>query len=167
MRKTISGTTVALSIALAVLTGCSHDRSQTAASSGSSSSPVLPADGAAASPGGATAGPGAAAGATAGPGAGATAQPTATASPSRPDGRRAAPINSAPAPWIQGTVTRGGPGPCYGFTATNGVAYAVYSPTRVNLTAGQRVRARLTPGRTPVNCGSGKPARLERLQIAG
>jgi hypothetical protein len=166
MRKTI----LCLSIAVLSLAGCSHHSSHpdaAAAPAGLSSDPAaapgMPAAGAATPSAGATA---AGVNATAGPDGLPTANPAPATSPSRPGGRPAPPVLEVAPPWIQGKVSRGGSGPCYGFVTTDGVTYAVYSTTNFKLTNGQRIRARLTPGRTPVSCGAGKPARLVHLQIA-
>jgi hypothetical protein len=68
--------------------------------------------------------------------------------------------------WLQATVSRGGSGPCYGVVTATGVGYALYSTQGFRLATGDRVRVRIIPGAIPVNCGSGRPARLERLLLA-
>ncbi|WP_213006380.1 hypothetical protein [Paractinoplanes toevensis] len=107
---------------------------------------------------------GATAGATAAP---ATTRPRVTADPSRPTALPRPNVGSLQNAWITATVTRGGTGPCYTLTSTDGATYAVYSTQGIKLANGDKVRARITPGTTPVNCGTGQPARLERLQLAG
>jgi hypothetical protein len=87
-----------------------------------------------------------------------------TVKPSRP-GRAAPPVGSFRVGWITASVT-GGSGNCHSIVTTGGVKYAVYSTESLPLTSGQRIRALLTPGATPVDCGPGKAAKLERLQIA-
>ncbi|MBU2667682.1 hypothetical protein KOI35_29640 [Actinoplanes bogorensis] len=67
--------------------------------------------------------------------------------------------------WLTATVTKGGSGPCYGVTAEDGVAWSLYSKKSVPLAKGDHVKARITPGKTPVDCGSGKPATLVRVLI--
>ncbi|WP_433299897.1 hypothetical protein ACQP2F_01520 [Actinoplanes sp. CA-030573] len=93
--------------------------------------------------------------------------PTRRPGPVPPSRRPTPPVEAVRAGWITATVTRGGSGPCFGFQATDGEAYAVYSSASLKLTAGERVRARITPGSTPVSCGTGRPARLEHVQLAG
>jgi len=148
-------------VSLALLTGCSHDdpeKSEAAApiaepSAGALTAGVLPGESAAAT-GGPTA-------------AGATTKSQVRPTPSRPAGLPTPDVHSLLNAWITATVTRGGSGPCFGLTAADGVTYATYSKLGITLTTGARVRARITPGATPVNCGSGKPARLVHVQLAG
>ena len=45
------------------------------------------------------------------------------------------------------------------------MAWSVYSKKAVPIAKGDHVQARITPGKTPVDCGSGKPAILDRVMI--
>ena len=88
-----------------------------------------------------------------------------TVEPTQPSGRKLPQSRRAGAGWVNAKVTRGGDGPCYGVTTDDGKAYALYAQDAEPLPKGTRIRARLTPGRTPVNCGSGTPATVVRLLI--
>jgi hypothetical protein len=67
--------------------------------------------------------------------------------------------------WLTATVTAGGSGPCYSLKASDGETWAVYSTKSVPMDDGDQVRVRITPGKTAVNCGSGKPATLVRALV--
>ncbi|GIE03580.1 hypothetical protein Adu01nite_49300 [Paractinoplanes durhamensis] len=97
----------------------------------------------------------------------ATLPPRIAATPSRPAGHATPDIGALQVAWITATVTRGGSGPCYGLTTSAGVTYATYSTQGLKLTKGAQVRARITPGTIPADCGSGRTAKLERVQLAG
>ena len=160
MLRSIAGTAGALSLTLLLLGGCSGDSDDEAAGpAAATTAPVTTAGSAPAS-----------AGALPPPEASEAAQsprqlpPGVTESQSPPPGIKP-PNLQVRVGWITGKVTRGGSGPCYGITADNGQAYAVYSAKPAPLEQGARVKARLTPGRTPKNCGSGTPATLVRLLI--
>ncbi|MEU4238882.1 hypothetical protein [Actinoplanes sp. NPDC026619] len=156
---------------MAVIAGCSHDKPE---KSDVGSAPIAQPGISAASAGADPAVvplPGQSAGAVAVvPGntaAPATTRARVTATPSHPANlptRNAAALQNA---WITATVTRGGNGPCYTLTTSAGVTYSAYSTQGIQLADGAHVRARITPGTTPLNCGSGRPARLERVQLAG
>ena len=189
MPRDLRGPAEALSLLLGSLTGCSHraanDRPVAAATpvSPSISTPVSPSISTPVSPSISTPGP-AAAPATAASTASLRVVPRpvaptptdiaagdtdtthrGTAQPSRPAGRPLPRIDSVRVAWIQGTVTTGSSGPCYGIVTGGGVAYALYSSQGYRLTTGDQVRARITPGPTPVRCGTGRPGRLERLLV--
>jgi hypothetical protein len=166
MRKTLS-TAGALTpaLALALLAGCTAERTPPPAITVSTAPPaaglpnqnpestVFP-----------TSGPLTTAGAAIVP----TTAPTPTSpAPVPPNGRPAPPVEAVRNAWISATVTRGGSGPCFTLTGSDGKVYATYSAKALRLTTGARVRARITPGKTPVSCGTGSPARLEHLELAG
>ena len=68
--------------------------------------------------------------------------------------------------WLTATVTTGGSGPCYTLKSSDGQTWAVYSAKAVPVGRGDRLRVRLTPGKTPVSCGKGNAATLERALIS-
>jgi len=164
MRKSLP----AAAVALTLLAGCSHssDAKNVASTTPSTaaSSPSLPpmfvpsseASGAVSPPGATTAA-----------GAGGTTSGTGGTSGANPRGRLTPRIQSLGTTWIDATVTRTGPGSCVGLTSTDGTAYAVYLSQSVRLTPGTKLRAKINPGKTPINCGKGNPARSDRVQIAG
>ena len=85
--------------------------------------------------------------------------------PSRPAGIPKTPTDIVRSPgWIEGTITRGGSGPCYGLVTFDGVAYAVYSDKGIELTRGDHIKAALTPAKLRINCGEGIPVSLGDLQ---
>jgi hypothetical protein len=61
-----------------------------------------------------------------------------------------------PYPWIVGTVTAGGTGPCYGLETDEGQQYALHSTAGTRLDKGARIRIKATPARVRINCGPGK-----------
>jgi hypothetical protein len=71
-----------------------------------------------------------------------------------------------PAGWIEGTVVRGGSGPCYGVLDLDGVEYAMYTVTGGELAKGTRIMAKIAPARLQIDCGSGQQvmaSAIERL----
>lgn len=102
----------------------------------------------------------------AGPGAAGTAAasaPTAATAGSAPaDAGTDAAIG-----WVEGKVTRGGTGPCYGLLDLNGVEYAMYSAEGRKLAAGDRIRAQLKPATLRIHCGAGKPVQADAIQPLG
>jgi hypothetical protein len=85
--------------------------------------------------------------------------------PSKPAGIPKTPTDLLPSPgWIEGTVTRGGTGPCYGLMTFDGVAYAMHSIEGVKLTKGEHIRAELTPAKLRISCGEGITVTLGELQ---
>ncbi|WIM96796.1 hypothetical protein ACTOB_000263 [Actinoplanes oblitus] len=58
--------------------------------------------------------------------------------------------------WVLGVVTRGGSGPCYGFTADNGTQFALHSTDGITLTTGGRVKVKLTTTMLKIYCGPGQ-----------
>ncbi|MGK5680367.1 hypothetical protein [Actinoplanes sp. URMC 104] len=163
MLRSITGTAGALSLALLLAGGCSSDDDPAA----SGAVPVSAGESAAAA---ASAGaqptadatePGSAGSAAAQPGEAGTAETP----PSRPAGHVLPNPDPANRGWITATVT-GGSGKCWTFRSADGETWSVYSAKQVPLSKGDKVRARLTPGKTPVDCGSGKAATLGRLLIA-
>jgi hypothetical protein len=94
--------------------------------------------------------------------------PQGTGTPTQaPPSRISSGIDALRTTWITATVTRTGPGACIGLTSTDGTAYAVYLTQSVTLTTGMKVRARINPGKTKTDCGSGRPARSDSVLIAG
>jgi hypothetical protein len=66
--------------------------------------------------------------------------------------------------WTSGTVTRGGTGPCYELRTDLGALLALWSTAGHDLTEGRRVRVRITPGTSRVDCGDGQPSRLLEVE---
>jgi hypothetical protein len=85
--------------------------------------------------------------------------------PSRPAGIPKTPTDiTRTAGWVEGTVTRGGSGPCYGLVTFDGVAYAMYSDTGIKLAKGDHIRARVTPAKLRISCGEGTPVSMGTVQ---
>jgi hypothetical protein len=85
--------------------------------------------------------------------------------PSKPAGIPKTPTDLLPSPgWIEGTVTRGGTGPCYGLMTFDGVAYAMHSTEGIQLTKGEHIRAELIPAKLRISCGEGITVTLGELQ---
>lgn len=57
--------------------------------------------------------------------------------------------------WVSGVVTRGGTGPCYGFTADDGTRYALYNTSGLELTQRDRVKVQLETTMVRIYCGPG------------
>ncbi|MEU8240589.1 hypothetical protein AB0C07_20290 [Actinoplanes missouriensis] len=57
--------------------------------------------------------------------------------------------------WVSGVVTRGGTGPCYGFTADDGTRYALYNTSGLELTQRDRVKVQLETTMIRIYCGPG------------
>ena len=77
----------------------------------------------------------------------------APAASSRPP--RSATDNYKPTPWIVGTVTAGGTGPCYGLITDEGVRYALHSTAGTRLDQGARIRIKGRPSQLRIDCGEG------------
>ena len=58
--------------------------------------------------------------------------------------------------WVGGMVTRGGTGPCYGLIADDGMEYALYNTTGLELTKGARVKVHLETTLLRIYCGPGE-----------
>jgi hypothetical protein len=87
------------------------------------------------------------------------------APPSRPAGIPKTPTDiTRTAGWVEGTVTRGGSGPCYGMVTFDGVEYAMYSDAGVKLAKGDHIRARLSPAKLRISCGDGTPVSMGTVQ---
>ncbi|GID95493.1 hypothetical protein Adi01nite_49050 [Amorphoplanes digitatis] len=87
------------------------------------------------------------------------------APPSRPAGIPKTPTDIVhTAGWTEGTITRGGTGPCYGMVTFDGVAYAMYSDTGIKLAKGDHIRARLAPAKLRIDCGEGIPVSVGAIQ---
>jgi hypothetical protein len=90
--------------------------------------------------------------------------PTGTP-PSKPAGIPKTPTDIVhTAGLVEGTVTRGGTGPCYGLVTFDGVAYAMYSDSGVKLVEGDHIRARLTPAKLRIFCGEGIAVSMGAVQ---
>ncbi|MEU4694538.1 hypothetical protein [Actinoplanes sp. NPDC023714] len=57
--------------------------------------------------------------------------------------------------WVTGSVTRGGQGPCYGFTADDGTKYALYNADGLDLPQGARMKVQLETTLIRIYCGPG------------
>ena len=85
--------------------------------------------------------------------------------PSKPAGIPKTPTDNIPSPgWTEGTITRGGSGPCYGLVTFDGVAYAMYSDAGTALAKGDHIRAELTPAKLRIDCGAGIPVQMGAIQ---
>ncbi|RSM48878.1 hypothetical protein DMB66_45705 [Actinoplanes sp. ATCC 53533] len=85
--------------------------------------------------------------------------------PSKPAGIPKTPTDTIPSPgWTEGTITRGGSGPCYGLVTFDGVAYAIYSDAGTTLAKGDHIRAELTPAKLRIDCGAGIPVQMGAIQ---
>ena len=115
-------------------------------------------------------------------------EPTSTPAPSpssvAPSGRQGNPVDpgiptlrppnpkqSMPSDYlagdmINGRVTKGGSGPCYGLETDDGVQYALHSTTGMTLEEGTYVRVKVAPLRLKIYCGPGAHlALLEAIPI--
>ncbi|MEU4559226.1 hypothetical protein AB0F72_12635 [Actinoplanes sp. NPDC023936] len=98
----------------------------------------------------------------------------AAPSPNTPSPAAASPAASSPVPsadlseiprepsdkppatgWVSGIITRGGTGPCYGFTADDGTRYALYSTAGLALNQSERVKVQLETTMVRIYCGPG------------
>ena len=87
------------------------------------------------------------------------------AAPSKPAGIPKTPTDIIRSPgWTEGTITRGGTGPCYGLVTFDGVAYAMYSAEGTELAKGDHIRAELTPAKLRIDCGKGIPVAMGDIQ---
>ena len=85
--------------------------------------------------------------------------------PTKPAGIPKTPTDIVRSPgWTEGTITRGGSGPCYGLVTFDGVAYAMYSTEGVKLAKGDHIRAELTPAKLRIDCGDGIPVGMGAIQ---
>ena len=85
--------------------------------------------------------------------------------PSKPAGIPKTPTDIIRSPgWTEGTITRGGSGPCYGLVTFDGVAYAMYSAAGTKLAKGDHIRAELTPAKLRIDCGAGIPVQMGAIQ---
>ncbi|MDY7085197.1 MAG: hypothetical protein SYR96_08845 [Actinomycetota bacterium] len=157
MFRSTAGATGALVLALLLVSGCSDDEPAAA------NDIVLPGSAPSAEPG-ATPSPGVADNPVpAGQPADSEASPLPP--PSRPAAIASPDLSALRVGSINATVTKGGGGPCYGLLSEDGVAWSVYSKKSVPIAKGDHVQARITPGKTPMDCGSGRPATLDRIMI--
>ena len=171
--------TATVGVLLAVATGaastaCSADGGDgttalpTSSSGAPSSAPAVPS-----SPAGASEAP-----ATTPPTGDATATPTATptatsGTASTPKPRRPSGIPKTPtdpkrtAGMIDGVITRGGDGPCFGLVTFDGVEYAIYAEDAPTLGKGVQIEAKVTPARLRIDCGSGTQVQAESVRVLG
>jgi hypothetical protein len=85
--------------------------------------------------------------------------------PSKPPGIPKTPTDIIRSPgWTEGTITRGGSGPCYGLVTFDGVAYAMHSTEGTVLAKGDHIRAELTPAKLRIDCGKGIPVSMGAIQ---
>ncbi|MBL7260959.1 hypothetical protein [Paractinoplanes lichenicola] len=161
MVRSTAGVAGALTLALLMVGGCSRDDEPVAAGD----SGVAPGVSASVAPGASQPTGGAPGDNPVPAGQPADSEASPLPPPSRPAGVTAPDLSSLRVGSITATVTKGGGGPCYGLKSADGVAWSVYSKKPVPLAKGDRVQARITPGKTPVDCGSGKPATLDRVMI--
>ncbi|MEV8504336.1 hypothetical protein AB0368_05815 [Actinoplanes sp. NPDC051475] len=83
----------------------------------------------------------------------------------KPSGIPKTPTDSIASPgWIDGLVTRGGTGPCYGFADWDGKPYAVYSPVGTELKKGDHIRVRFVPNKLRIDCGEGTQVVMEAFE---
>lgn len=150
-----------LALALLLVGGCSDDSDDPASANGSG---VVPGADASVAPS-APQPPGAVGDNPVPAGQPADSEASPLPPPSRPAGVAAPDLSSLRVGSITATVTKGGSGPCYGLLSEDGVAWSVYSKKPVPITKGDHVQARITPGKTPVDCGSGRSATLDRVMI--
>ncbi|WP_250002229.1 hypothetical protein [Actinoplanes sp. M2I2] len=165
MLRSITGTAGTLTLVLLLTAGCSGDDEPVAAGApapvAAEASAAAPAPSEAASPAPAPSG-------TAAPtdsrGLPLSSDGSPPPPPSRPAGHKFPDAGSLRVGWVDATVLDGG-GNCYSLKDADGDTWAVYSKKDVPVDKGDKVRARITPGKTPVDCGSGKPATLVRVLI--
>jgi hypothetical protein len=69
--------------------------------------------------------------------------------------------------WVLGTLTRSGPGTCYGLTVDDGRQLAVSGATIGGLSAGDRVKARVMATEQPIDCGPGEAVILLEVKRVG
>jgi hypothetical protein len=69
--------------------------------------------------------------------------------------------------WLEGFVTRGGSGPCYGVTDFDGIEYAVYSAGGRTFKVGDQVRAKVEPATLRISCGIGRPVQADTITPLG
>ena len=69
-----------------------------------------------------------------------------------------------PAGWIEGTVIRGGSGPCYGVTDWDGIEYAMYSDAGEQLAKGTLIAAKVVPARLRIDCGPGRQVQASEIE---
>ncbi|MEV4351790.1 hypothetical protein AB0J83_45640 [Actinoplanes sp. NPDC049596] len=67
--------------------------------------------------------------------------------------------------WVNGTVTAASAS-CVTVKDGSGATWSLYSATAVPVGPGDQIRARVNPGPTKVNCGTGKPGTLVRALVA-
>jgi len=85
--------------------------------------------------------------------------------PSKPAGIPKTPTDIVRSPgWTEGTITRGGSGPCYGMVTFDGVAYAMYAAQGPELAKGDHIRAELKPAKLRIDCGEGIPVAMGAIQ---
>ena len=97
--------------------------------------------------------------------------PRSTPAPSAPEPRPSGPFVSGPSDqitglWVVGTVTRGGPGPCYGLQTDDGRELALNGAAVGPLSEGERVRVLVRTTERPADCGPGEPMIVMDLKPA-
>lgn len=69
--------------------------------------------------------------------------------------------------WVRGTITRSGPGVCYGLTVDDGRQFAMSGATIGGLPVGDRIKARVMATEQPIDCGPGEAMILLEVKRAG
>ena len=83
-----------------------------------------------------------------------------------PNPKQSLPTDYIPGDMLNGRVTKGGSGPCYGLVTDDGVQYALHSSTGMTLEEGTYVRVKVAPLRLKIYCGPGAHlALLEAIPI--
>ena len=161
--KSIAGSAGALLLAVLVLAGCSRDEAKPAPVD---PAPVAAADGSLPTPAAPLPTPVASAPGAAPSGIPQDSNDSPLPPPTREPGHSLPDAGSLRVGWLTATVTSDGSGNCYSLKTTDGETWAVYAKKPVPMDQGDQVRVRITPGKTPVSCGKGKPATLVRALIS-
>lgn len=72
-----------------------------------------------------------------------------------PNPKQSLPTDYIPGDMLNGRVTKGGSGPCYGLVTDDGVQYALHSTADITLEEGTYVRVKVAPLRLKIYCGPG------------
>ncbi len=72
-----------------------------------------------------------------------------------PNPKQSLPTDYIPGDMLNGRVTKGGSGPCYGLVTDDGVQYALHSTAGITLEEGSYVRVKVAPLRLKIYCGPG------------
>ncbi|MGX6605391.1 hypothetical protein ACWKSP_25140 [Micromonosporaceae bacterium Da 78-11] len=69
--------------------------------------------------------------------------------------------------WLDGTVTAGGTGPCYGMITDDGKQYALHAADGTELTKGKRIRIKTRPALIRIYCGPGELVEMTAMEPVG